>query len=187
MNLVVLGPQFLSVWLNKPWTGQSATIMLILIPGYWLGLLCGASAAQLAGAGRLRRLTIYVVVEAAFNFVLSAALVRPYGIIGVALGTAIPLLLFQVVVFPSLLQRETGMPVADYWRMHARGLWLGAVYLVLVGVLALHPAPHISNLLLRATVSTAVFAVLTLLMVPDVRTPIARRLARWRGARAFDV
>lgn len=178
VNLIVLGPQFLAVWLHKPWTGQSAVILLILIPSYWLGQLCGASAARLAGAGRLRRLTIFVVVEAAFNFVLSVALVRPFGIVGVALGTAVPLLLFQIVVFPALLQRETGMLVADYWRMHARGLTIGAVYLVLIAVLALNPAPSIPNFLMKASASTCVFGVLAVLMIPGVRANVVRSLAR---------
>lgn len=186
VNLIVLGPQFLAVWLHKPWTGQSAVILLILIPSYWLGQLCGASASRLAGAGRLRRLTIFVVVEAMFNFVLSVALVGPFGIVGVALGTAIPLLLFQIVVFPALLQREIGMRVADYWRMHARGLAIGAVYLALIGVLAMNPAPSIPNFAMKAAASAAVFAILSVLMVPGVRVPVARTLTRWRGARIVD-
>ena len=139
VNLVVLGPQFLTIWLHKPWTGRSATILLIFIPGCWLGLLAGGGTSALAGAGRLKRLAMFVVVEAAVNFAVSIILVKPLGIVGVALGTAIPLTAFQIFVLPVLIQRETGMRVADCWRMHARGLQMGGIYLVLIAVLALNP------------------------------------------------
>ncbi|MFN7984382.1 MAG: polysaccharide biosynthesis C-terminal domain-containing protein [Vicinamibacterales bacterium] len=182
VNLVVLGPQFLTIWLHKPWTGRSATILLIFIPGYWLGLLAGGSTSALAGAGRLKRLAMFVVVEAAVNFAVSIILVKPLGIVGVALGTAIPLTAFQIFVLPVLIQRETGMRVADYWRMHARGLQIGGIYLVLIAVLALNPTSEITRFLMKATLSTCVFAGLVLVMEPTARLAVVNGLARWRRA-----
>lgn len=183
VNVIVLGPQFLNVWLHKPWTPQSAMIMLLFVPSDWIALLSGASKSLLAGTGQLKRLAFFVSGEALCNLVLSVLLIKPFGIVGVALGTVIPCAFFQGVLFPLLLKRETGMSVSDYWRMHTRSVSLGAVYLVLVAALALSPAPTFAYLVAKGAISVSVFAALTLLFVPELRAPLLRGLGRWRQPR----
>jgi O-antigen/teichoic acid export membrane protein len=182
-NLVVLGPHFLALWLKKPWASTSGTILLILLPGYWLSLLAMPSKALLLGRGNLRGLTIFIVTEAIANFVLSVALVGPLGIIGVALGTAIPLAVFHGVFFPMLMKREIDLAPSAYWRMHAPALGIGAAYLVLIGGLALVPLETYSRFVLLCTGTVAVFAVLVLTFIPEARAELQRRVAGLRARR----
>jgi O-antigen/teichoic acid export membrane protein len=179
-NLFVLGPHFLELWLKKPWAGTSGTILLVLLPGYWLSLLATPSKALLFGRGKLRRLTVFIVVEAVANLILSVALVRPLGIIGVALGTAIPLAFFHAVFFPMLLKREIGLAPADYWRMHAPALGIGAAYLALIGGLAFVPLETYGRFVVLCTVTVLVFAVLVLAFIPEARDELRKRLSRLR-------
>jgi O-antigen/teichoic acid export membrane protein len=182
-NLAVLGPHFLSLWLKKPWAGSSGHILLILLPGYWLSLLSTPSKAVIYGRGKLRGLTIFIVTEAIANLALSVVLVKPLGIVGVALGTAIPLGFFHAVFFPMLLRREIGMPVVDYWRMHATALAVAATYLVLIGGLMLVPLETFVRFFEVCALTVAVFAGLVLAFVPDVRAELQRRVAGLRRAR----
>jgi O-antigen/teichoic acid export membrane protein len=186
VNLIVLGPHFLELWLKKPWAGTSGIILLILLPGYWLSLLSTPSKALLLGRGNLRGLTIFIVVEALANFVLSVALVRPLGIIGVALGTAIPLAFFHGVLFPILLRKEIGLAPSAYWRMHARGLGIGAAYLVIIGALALVPLVSYGRFVVMGTGTVLVFAALTLTFIPAAREELQRRLAGLRRRRVTE-
>lgn len=74
----------------------------------------------LKGAGRHRLLTACNVSTAAVNLVLSLLLVRPLGLVGVALGTLIPVAAAAVfVLFPSACRRA-GIPIA---RAMASALW----------------------------------------------------------------
>jgi O-antigen/teichoic acid export membrane protein len=185
-NLLVLGPHFLGLWLKKPWASTSGTILLILLPGYWLSLLATPSKALLLGRGKLRGLTIFIVTEAVANFVLSVLLVRPFGILGVALGTAIPLAFFHAVFFPILLRREIALSPGAYWRMHAPALGIGAAYLVLIGGLAVVPLETYSRFVLLCAGTVLVFAALVLTFIPEARAELTKRLAGSRRAKAGE-
>jgi O-antigen/teichoic acid export membrane protein len=65
-----------------------------------LGLAMGQSIAAriLYGIGRLKLFVRVVMAEAAVNLVLSIILAIPFGIAGVALGTALPNLLSNLIV-----------------------------------------------------------------------------------------
>ncbi|MEA2748716.1 MAG: hypothetical protein QOI41_2859 [Myxococcales bacterium] len=183
-NLFVLGPHFLSLWLKKPWAETSGTILLILLPGYWLSLLATPSKALLLGRGKLRGLTVFIVTEAIANLVLSVALVGPLGIIGVALGTAIPLAFFHGVFFPMLLKKEIDLAPAEYWRMHAPALGIGAAYVVLIGGLALVPLETYGRFVELCTGTVLVFAVLVLTFIPEARAELKKRTSRLGRLRA---
>ncbi len=180
VNLAVLGPQFLALWLHKPWVNTSGRILLLMLPAYYVSLLTGPSSAALVGSGRLRGLTTLTVAEAAANLLLSVLLVRPLGIFGVALGTAIPLTLFRGVAFPLLLRKELGLAPWAYLRMHAPATVLGLVYLLLVSGLSFIPVTSYSRLVLLGLGSVAVFALLVVGALPEARAELLR-LTRDRG------
>lgn len=183
VNLAVLGPHFLALWLKKPWAPTSGRVLLILLPAYYVSLLALPSRVQLLGRGKLRGLTILVVGEAVANLVLSVLLIGPLGVIGVALGTALPLAFFQGVLYPSLLHKETGLSPATYWRMHAPSLGIAAVYLLLIGGLAVVPLETYSRFAILCSGTVILFAALTVALVPAARAELRKRLAGLRRRR----
>jgi peptidoglycan biosynthesis protein MviN/MurJ (putative lipid II flippase) len=70
--------------------------------------------------------TIGFFIAGLVNVGLSIALVGPLGIVGVALGTAIPNVLFAVLVL-SLACREVGAHISDYVRYVVPRAILGAI------------------------------------------------------------
>jgi O-antigen/teichoic acid export membrane protein len=174
VNLAVIGPHFLALWLRKPWIATSAKVLLIVLPAYYIALLSVPAGVLLMARGRLRGLTILTVTEAVANLTLSVLLVRPLGVIGVALGTAIPLALFRGIFFPFLLEAEVGLSPANYARMHARPVLVGALYLVLVGGLAYVPLPTYARLVGVSLLSTFVFAGIAIAFVPEARAQASR-------------
>ena len=116
--LVIARPLLLS-WLGPTFAGQAlaAQILIshqVLTAGVTLG------DAMMIGLGRLPRRVPYAIGLALLNLVLSLALVRSLGILGVVLGTAIPyfidyplhmrLLLKVLEVPPGRWLRETIAP-----------------------------------------------------------------------------
>ncbi len=59
----------------------------------------------------ISRLRIY---EAVSNLLLSIILVYPFGIVGVALGTAVPQLLFMGLILPLLVSKAVKFPIGRY-------------------------------------------------------------------------
>ena len=64
---------------------------------------------------RLRFLAMVGVVEVVCNLLLSLLLVSHYGIIGVALGICIPMLVTSVLVYPVYIARILNIPLKNYW------------------------------------------------------------------------
>jgi O-antigen/teichoic acid export membrane protein len=182
VNLGVFGPQFLELWLHKPWVDQSGKIMRLLIPAYFVVSLSLPSAVMVFAQGKLRGLTILNVSEALANLVLSVVLVRPLGLWGVAVGTALPLALFRGVFFPKVLEKEIGITVAQYWRGHLTALVVGGIYLLLASGFCFLRLTSILSFALACTASTVLFVVLALAAVPDLRVLVQKRLATRRKA-----
>ena len=65
------------------------------------------------GLGKPRTPTIAFLAAGVLNLVLSIVWARPFGLAGVALGTAIPNVLFAVVVL-SVACRELGITIPSY-------------------------------------------------------------------------
>ncbi len=86
----------------------------------------GVALPILMGLGKPRLPTIGFLVAGLVNLGLSILLVHPLGLAGVALGTAIPNVLFAAAVLVQTC-RELQTPVAEYVRYVVPRAVLGAV------------------------------------------------------------
>ena len=73
-----------------------------------------ASGRTLWGLAKHKTLAWVVMAEGIANLILSIILVRRYGIIGDAIGTAIPLICTQVLFIPAHLCRLLGINIVTY-------------------------------------------------------------------------
>jgi len=64
---------------------------------------------------KLPRLGVINVVEGVLNLVLSMIFAHFMGIVGVALGTALPLLFFRLIVVPLYVVRLVGLSLRQYY------------------------------------------------------------------------
>ena len=74
----------------------------------------GVALPLLLGLGKPRIPTIAFLAAGVLNLVLSIALARPFGLAGVAIGTAIPNVLFAAVVL-VVACRELGIGLPAYF------------------------------------------------------------------------
>jgi O-antigen/teichoic acid export membrane protein len=170
----LFGRPFFRLWIGKPWTDESALVLAVLAPGFLAGLVSGPAAGALVGAGRVRALAALTVAEAVANLAISIALVRRLGVVGVALGTSLPLLVVRGLVFPRFAERQIGVPARDAWRLRARLLRLGAAHVAVAGWLALRPVETWAGLALAVLASAAVFALLAYWLLPEGRDLVRR-------------
>jgi len=68
----------------------------------------------LFGLGKHQTMAAITVIEGVANLILSIALVRPLGIVGDALGTAIPLSFTCLVFLPRHMKKQIGVPVGTF-------------------------------------------------------------------------
>ena len=81
-------------------------------------------------------LALLELTEAAFNVLLSVVLARLYGSIGVALGTAIPLILMKLIVAPQVVCALTKTPLPAFYRAISPIILITIAYLAVYGYIA---------------------------------------------------
>lgn len=114
--LIILGRSVIEVWVGKKYVVASYPVLVIMILAITLMWAQGASPRILLGIGRHGTWAAVTFVEGVLNLILSILLVRPYGIIGDSLGTAIPLCCSMVFFMPSHLCRRLGVRMSVYLR-----------------------------------------------------------------------
>lgn len=117
------------------WVGPafSASVDVIYILSIVVALRVGnaTSAVILKGSDLHKFLAFSNLSMAAGNLILSVLLVRVYGLIGVAIGTLIPIVVFSMfVVFPAACRR-VGMPVFTVLR---KSVWPATWPAIIMGL-----------------------------------------------------
>ncbi|HXJ89405.1 MAG TPA: flippase [Candidatus Binatia bacterium] len=112
--LTILGKSVIEAWVGPKYVAASYPVLLILLFPNTLMLAQSVSGRTLWGLAKHKTLAWVVMAEGIANLILSIILVRRYGIIGDAIGTAIPLICTQVLFIPAHLCRLLGIKVVAY-------------------------------------------------------------------------
>jgi len=124
--LVVMGRSIIEVWVGARYVDSYSILVLLIVPRT-LYLAQATSIRILLGMGEHRALASILLLEGAVNLLLSLFLVRRMGIIGVAWGTAIPLICTSVLFLPRHLCRVLDVPLWTFLtRAYRLPLVLGA-------------------------------------------------------------
>jgi O-antigen/teichoic acid export membrane protein len=102
--LIVLGKSIIEVWVGPKYSSSYIILVLLVVPRT-LYRAQGASSRILFGMARHKALAVITLVEGVANLALSITLIRPFGIVGDAVGTAIPLLCTSLIFLPYYLCR----------------------------------------------------------------------------------
>jgi O-antigen/teichoic acid export membrane protein len=125
--LIVLGPRFIAWWIAPDFELPSGSVLDILMISSFVYLpVRGVALPILMGLGKPRTPTFAFLGAGVLNLVLSIVLARPLGLAGVALGTAIPNVMFAAVVL-VVACRELEIGVGAYLRYVVPRAALGAV------------------------------------------------------------
>ena len=114
--LLILGKSVIEIWVGAKYVPLSYPTLVILTIPMTLLMVQAASPRILIGLGRHRELAGISLIEGIANIILSVALVRPLGIEGDALGTAIPLAFSMLYFFPRHMRKQLGVPVRTFLR-----------------------------------------------------------------------
>lgn len=125
--LIVLGPRFIGWWIGPSFEGPAGGVLQILTISSLIFLpVRGVALPILIGIGQPKAPTVAFATAGIVNLVLSILLIGPYGLVGVALGTAIPNVLFALFVL-GLTCRELEIRLVSYVRYVAPRAVLGAL------------------------------------------------------------
>ncbi len=111
--LVVMGKSVIEAWVGPRYVSSYLVLLVLLIPS----ALYNAQATSnriLFGMSLHKALAYIVLIEGISNLILSIVLVQRWGILGDAIGTAIPLLCTSLFFLPRHLCRQLEIPVRKF-------------------------------------------------------------------------
>lgn len=150
----ILGKSLIEAWVGPKYVATSYPVLLILLYPTTLMLAQSASGRTLWGMAKHRTWAWVVLAEGISNLILSVLLVRPYGILGDAIGTAIPLTCSMVFFLPQHLCKLLGIKLRTYlYRAFTLPL---ALCIPLVAVLLLMQRWYIPHRLVPLLVQLAI-------------------------------
>jgi O-antigen/teichoic acid export membrane protein len=103
--LVVLGKAVIEAWVGRKYVAASYPILIVLLLPTTLILAQSANSRILYGMAKHRTLAWITSIEGLANLILSIVLVRRIGVIGDAIGTAVPLSFTALYFTPRYLSR----------------------------------------------------------------------------------
>ncbi len=176
--VVILGKSLIAVWVGPKYESSYIILLLLFVPKC-LYRAQAASNRVLFGMARHRPLAVVAAIEGVTNLILSVALIRPYGIVGDALGTTIPLLGTSLLFLPLYTCRVVKVPVRTF--LSQAYLLPLALCAPLVGILLflqhLFQARTYRQLLIQVVVSGLVYSA-GLLWFFATRDPLGVKLRK---------
>ncbi len=118
-GILIFSDPFIKRWMGDEYS-DAWWPLVFLISSLLFAVMQIPSTNMLYALAKHKFHAIMNVLEGAANLTLSIILVQAYGLVGVALGTAIPLLATRLFVYPQYTCRKIGLPVTLYYRQAAR-------------------------------------------------------------------
>lgn len=109
------GRNLLLYWVGRQYVSSYPVLVLLTI-GTVVSLAQLGAAPALVAVGRHRVYGVWTLMEGIANLILSVYWARKYGIVGVALGTAVPLLAVKLIVQPWYVARVLKFSLWQYAR-----------------------------------------------------------------------
>jgi O-antigen/teichoic acid export membrane protein len=137
--LVVLAEPLIRAWIRRPEILAAAPVIQILAFAVALRVGNATSTTLLKGSGQVRHVAMVNIWTGLVNLALSSALIGPFGLVGVAVGTLIPVAFSSIfVLFPAACRRVQ-VPVLKAFR---QAVWPAAWPAVVVGALLFVTRDH---------------------------------------------
>ena len=160
VGLILLATPLVHAWVGPKMLGSAPIIQLLAIV---VALRVGNATATtlLKGAGRVKYLAAVNLSTGLANLVMSALLVKPYGLVGVAVGTLVPVAVSTIfVLFPAACRR-VDLPIVKAFHFAIwPGLWPAVVVGLVLQVVKLRASGTLVAVLGEAALAAALYAAL---------------------------
>jgi O-antigen/teichoic acid export membrane protein len=183
VTFILIGEDFIRFWMGASYAEVAAPLLVLLTIGRLFWLSQSSTGNVLLGIGKHRLLTAINLATGIGGLALGAILMRRMGLVGMALGMCIPMVVTQGLVLPPLTSRIFGIPLLEYWReAYAPPLIAVAPYAALLAtLLGLMPPASLFALIAE------VVACLPALLVPTyfVCFTAAQRKTFWAQSQSW--
>jgi O-antigen/teichoic acid export membrane protein len=109
-----MGKRFISLWMGKEYGPLSGEVLIVLTIAHLFSAAQFTTQDILQGLNKHQVCAITRCVEAVANLIFSIVLIQYWGIIGVAIGTAIPHLATALIAYPYFISKAVKVDFRQY-------------------------------------------------------------------------
>jgi len=113
IEFILNGKGLLRFWLGESFSSVFP-ILLVMTVGYVINFSQSPAVVLLIAKGRHKDLGWWSLAEGLANLILSIYWATKYGVIGVAWGTVVPMVVNKLVVQPILVARHSAIRIPEY-------------------------------------------------------------------------
>ncbi len=166
MGAIIFGGQFIILWVGKDFTESIPVLWILSVPFAF-------ALSQNPGIGLMYALKKHywyasiTIIEAIANLIISIILVSKYGILGVALGTAIPMIIIKLFIQPIYVSKIINISVLDYVKSIIPSFILSVIMIFVsykVGIIT-YDLVTIPYLIIAAAVTCCIYISVSLLIL----------------------
>ena len=127
--LLVFGGPFILLWVKDAFA-ESVNVLNILTVSACIFFPQMIAHSILFGISK-HKITFYIMsFEAVANVILSLLLVKDYGILGVAVGTAIPQIIIYSIIYPVVFLKTIDADISRFYRESGKSILYGILIFV---------------------------------------------------------
>ncbi len=109
ITFIARGPSFIGLWMGPQYAHSSGIVLILLSIALFFSYANRTAGAIAFGVEKHKTTALWSIGEGVANLALSILLVRRYGIYGVAIGTTVPSLFVQVILWPRYISKLVGL------------------------------------------------------------------------------
>ena len=109
ITFITRGPGFIGLWMGPEYAHSSGLVLIILSIALFFSYANRTAGAIAFGVEKHKTTALWSIGEGVANLALSIILVHWYGIYGVAIGTMVPSLFVQVILWPRYISKLVGL------------------------------------------------------------------------------
>ena len=128
ISIIIYGKVFIQRWMGIDYINSYTLLVILTIPSI-IYLSQFTSATVMYGLSKNKFLALTNFIEGLLNVIISIILIKKYGLIGVALGTAIPMFVIKFFIQPIYINKILKMKLGNYYIKFFKNLALPTLIL----------------------------------------------------------
>ncbi len=112
--IIVLGDTFIRLWMGDSYA-DAYPVLVVLVVALTFNFITNPAVNVLYAVARHRYLALASLAEGLANLGLSLLLIPRLGILGCAVGTAVPLLINRLLIIPPYVCRQIGLGIGRFY------------------------------------------------------------------------
>jgi O-antigen/teichoic acid export membrane protein len=158
--LLVDGRALLRIWVGRELVA-AYPLLAVLAAGYTINLALHPLLLTVIAKGKHGPLGAWTIAEGAVNIGLSILWGRSYGLLGIAMGTVVPMLVVKLIIQPYYALKAAEMSLWTFLRRGlVRPLIVGLLFFGAALVIALRGAPDLPVFIAMVLAQVALFMVI---------------------------